>query len=350
MCIRDRIDFIGSADCSGSIFLTLEFSGTYTTPGGRNESLNAPHLDIMYSNARYSGSAALLDIFLSQGTTIDDFFLGQGISNINNIPVTTFFSSANLFTIYSLSGSTLSFGLDTDSFDGSSSALRHNSLDQNVYTRDGDGPVQTIPNDSPSQTDNSPQIDSPLQSGNQTDARIVGIAFDQGELESFFDFATSLTLFRLVGGGAYVILENGTAIQTSTAPADLNVSQALTGSEVTTLTALDLSNNDIFRPLADGFRFDFTGENNTAGNGGATLRSITFRNDGTFSQSGTSFFTSSPGLDEVNVASSSGNAGTYFISGNTIQLNYSNGDVVRTLFGTDGSNTVIIEQQRYTRR
>ena len=236
----------------------------------------------------YSGSEALTDLFASQGTSLQDFFTAQGIADINNIPVTTFFDSPELFTIFSISGNTLSIGLDSPSFDGSTAALRHDTLDPDIYTRVGAGPV-TPP----------VQIDNPGQS----DSRIIGIAFDQGDSELFFDFATGLSLVRLVGGGAYVILNDDTAILTSVAPVDLDVDQALSDPETTTFSALGLSDNNFFQPLPEGFTFNFTGSNNTPGVGGATLRSLTFRNDGTFSQTGTAFF-SSGGLNEVNGASS----------------------------------------------
>jgi len=77
---------------------------------------------------------------------------------------------------------------------------------------------------------------------------------------------------------------------------------------------------------------------------------ITFTRDGFFEQSRTSI-TDVPvnvGGTSITVTGDSNMTGSYSITGNTIELRYNSGQIERSLFGTDGTNTVILDQVRYT--
>lgn len=136
--VSSQITYINSTNCSVSDFFTVALNGTLATIGERNASVDAINLDLLFANVRITGSDGFNATLASQGTTLQDVFSADGITDINNVPVTTFVSSPAFFTIYSVSGNTLRFGDDTDSFNGTSPALRHVALStEDVYTRVG---------------------------------------------------------------------------------------------------------------------------------------------------------------------------------------------------------------------
>ena len=99
-----------------------------------------------------------------------------------------------------------------------------------------------------------------------------------------------------------------------------------------------------------GYTIDFRGTTAMASIGGPTFRSITFTRDGFFEQSRTSI-TDVPvnvGGTSITVTGDSNMTGSYSITGNTIEPRYNSGQIERSLFGTDGTNTVILDQVRYT--
>jgi len=283
---------------------------------------------ITFLNGRQTASDATIELLASQGTTLADAFAAQGIADINNIPVSTILPNSQHYTIFAQTGNTLTLGDESPSFDGSTPELRHITLGTDVYTLV----------DSESIDANSPTI-----------PQVIGVAFDQGELENSFDFVTGLVITNLVGGGAYMVLENSVVIQTSTAPDDFDFENFFTANpRPMVLAQLGIREDEIFPPLEPGFTFDFRGEFNTPGMGGPTFRNIQFTSDGLFEQNNRNLL-SAPAILDINVlvSSSSNSGGTYEISGNSIELRFGNGTVERLLFATDGSRTVIIGQQRY---
>jgi len=313
------ISFLDNTLCASELTQTIHIDGTFNLPTGSAQSNNALPMDLTFLRGRLTASDALIAVLSSQGTTLQDVLTAEGITDINNIPLSMILPSTELYTIFERMGNTLRLGDDSPSFDGSTPELRHVTLGDDVLTLAGSGGGEVL-ND------------------NVANSRVIGVAFDQGELENSFDFATGLVITNLVGGGAYMVLDNNIVIQTSTAPSDFDFDayfQATPSPMV--LGQLGIPESDIFPPLEPGFTFDFRGEFNTPGMGGPTFRSIVFTRDSLFELTNNSLF-SSP------VVSSSG---TYGIAGNSIELRFGDGTVERLLFATDGSSTVIIGQQRY---
>jgi len=273
-----------------------------------------------------TASSAATSELAALGLTLQDAGSTQGISDINNIPVNSLVATPQLYTIYAVTGNTMRFGTESPSFDGSIPALRHAVLDPAIYNRVGS--VSTAPSNTGTGGGGTPVADN---------SPVIGVVFDPGELETSFDFQTGLSISNLVGGGAYMVLQDGTAISTSTAPVDFDFQNV---SNTTTLAELGLSDSAIYPPLNSGYTFDFFGEDNTPGAGGPTFRSVRFTSEGTFQTNNTTFLGS-------NVSSTGPSPGTYSIAGNSIQLNFNNGEVVRTLFATDGTQNVILGQRRF---
>lgn len=319
--------YTSNTDCSGDLSVSFHIDGTMNISGEATQAGDAEHLDLTFTRGSLTASAGTTELLTTQGISLQDFGTAEGITDINNIPVTDLVSSPQLYTIYSVTGDTLRFGLGTPSFDGSAPALRHDVLDGDVYTRVGSGPGVVV-------------ADVP----DVPDVPVIGVVFDPGELRSRFDFNSGFSIVTLEGEGAYMVLQDRTVILTSTAPADFDFDahQRESNGNVTTLEDLGFSDSDIFPPLDPGFTFDFAGSNDTTVVGSATFRSFKFTKEGEFEQSNTTVFTN------VAISSSSDFAGTYSISGNSIELRFNSGEIERRLFATDGTNSVILGQQRYT--
>jgi len=325
-----NITYLENTGCSGDLALTVHLDGALSLPAESAQTNNVTPIDFTFLRARQTASAGLNAILASQGTTLADVAATQGITDVNNIPISMFLPRSDFFTIFARSQNTIRFGEDSSTFDGSSPELRHNTLGAEVYTLMGTNTLG----------DNN---------NNSTTSQVIGVVFDQGELENSFDFTTGLVISNLVGGGAYMVLEDRTVIQTSTAPGDFDFDAFFaTNPNPMVLSQLGIPESEIFPPLESGFTFDFRGEFNTPGVGGPTFRNIVFTNDGLFELNNNTLLSGPVILDPtVILATSSSSSGRYSIAGNSIELRFGNGTVERLLFATDGNSTVIIGQERY---
>jgi len=311
-----------SEDCTSSKTVSVHLDGTMSFSG--EGAGDAQHVDINYVKARMTASEQFILALDAQGITLQERAAAIGITDINNIPLDKVTTTPQLYTIYSVEGDTLRFGVDTPSFTGVEPALRHNTLDTATYSR---VISNTVVSDELSGTSNS---------------EIIGVVFFEGEFKTNIDGLGNVIQVQ-VGEGTYMILKDHTAVlalDTPPADFDLNTYRLEENAEITTLQELEFVEADILPPLPSGYTFDFRGEYGEAGFGGPTFASIDFSSDGSFE---------SRFRRNLN-ATASNSTGTYSIAGNTIELRHNNGDAERTVFGTDGSTIVVIGQERYTPR
>ena len=183
-----------------------------------------------------------------------------------------------------------------------------------------------------------------------SNAAILGVSYQVGGLKTVFDYTTGLVLPVREGGGVYLLLKDGTALKNPGPPSDINIESftrenpSMTGS----VSEAGLSEDDIFPPHHRGYRLDFYGEDNTPGIGGPTLRAILLSRQGYFKESTTSLL-NSPVFDGIvaRFASSNDVSGSYFIDGNTIELQYNSGVLERRIFGTNGKDIMIVGDRQY---
>jgi len=309
-----------SVDCTSAKTATVHLDGTLNFSGEYTG--DAHHVDFNIVKASMTASEQFVSALEAQGITLQDRAAANGITDINNIPLDKVTDTPQLYTIYSVEGDTLRFGIKTPSFSGFEPALRHDTLDTATYAR---VISNTVVSDELSGT---------------TDSKIIGVVFYEGEFKTNIDGFGNVIQIQ-VGEGTYMILEDNTAVLAlDTPPADFNLDtyRLEEGGEITTLQELEFEESEILPPLPSGYTFDFRGKYASAGFSGPTFASIDFSSDGSFEK----------GRDTTHTSSNL--TGTYSIAGNTIELRYNNGDVERTVFGTDGSTILVIGQQRYVPR
>jgi len=175
---------------------------------------------------------------------------------------------------------------------------------------------------------------------------LIGVAYEVGKLVTRFDYMTGLVIANTKGGGVYLLLKDGTALKNPPAPHDINLGQYIVQNPSTTknLRDLKISKQDIFPPHAKGYRVDFYGEDNTPGIGGPTFRAFLLNKQGFFKESTTTLI-SGPDMGDGlfgRANSSASMSGSYYIDGNTIELQFNNGKRERRVFGTNGQNKAII--------
>jgi len=184
-----------------------------------------------------------------------------------------------------------------------------------------------------------------------SDSRLTGVAHKLGKMEMKFDFISGFMIPEFKGGGVYLLLNDGTALKYSGAPSAINYDQFIAENpdKVKQLKDLDIPKNKIYPLLERGYTLDIHAENKTPGTGGPTFRSIVLTKEGRFQKRESSMIVS----PEVDIGvygrshSLAKSTGTYFIDGNTVELQYDNGDVERTLFATNGTDRVILGESEY---
>jgi len=303
---QTEISYFDSEDCSGDRLSVLDESTG-----------DVLHVDVYLVRARITASELYVLSLEAQCTTLQKAAASRGIGDINNIPISLFTDSPQLYTILSLDGDTLRFGIETSSRTGLKPELRHDTLSETTYSRVG--PLEEF--------------------SDSVDAGVLGVVFYEGKFKSKLDGMGQMIMVQK-GEGTFIVLEDHTAVFATSAPNNFNLDtyQLEEGAKITTLKDLDIDASEIFPPLAAGYRFDFRGKSANASYSGAKFRYMTFSNDGTFERKVRSS------------RESSDSTGTYHIVGNSIELTFNNGDVERTVFASDGSTKVIIGQHRYIPR
>jgi len=183
-------------------------------------------------------------------------------------------------------------------------------------------------------------------------SRVKGVWYQLGKLKTKFDFVSGLAISKLEGGGAYLLLNDGTALKNPGAPSDINyqVFKTKYPSSVQRLEDLDIPIDAVYPPLSRGYTLDIFAKNNTPGatGKGPTFRALVLTKDGRFEKKTTNMMMG-PEIDDIYARSNSTTkmSGTYFIDGNTIELQYYSGEVVRTLFATNGKDRVVLGEELY---
>jgi len=164
---------------------------------------------------------------------------------------------------------------------------------------------------------------------------VLGVGVEPGSSKGSFDFATQLYIVNYTPGPAFLALKDGTYILGPAPPADtdLEAYRNLVGNKI---VKKDVSASTVYTPLVRGTTFNVYATHHTPGTGGATLRDLIFNEHGFFKHSSTSLLkTPDMGGFYGRNASSSDMSGTYFIDGNTIELEHNDGRVERLLFGVN---------------
>jgi len=118
------ISYFESDTCAGDISITVHVNGLLNFSDG--SAGDARHVDINAIKARMTASEQAVLAFEARGTTLQDSVAPNGITDINNIPLNLIEISPQLYTIYSVEGDTLRFGVDTPPYTGLEPTLRHN--------------------------------------------------------------------------------------------------------------------------------------------------------------------------------------------------------------------------------
>ena len=179
---------------------------------------------------------------------------------------------------------------------------------------------------------------------------LMGVAFKRGTMGTRFDYTSGFSIPVFRGGGVFLVLEDGSAIKDSGAPSDLNIQKFKeeNPSSVKRLEDLDVAENYLFPPLKRGYTLDIYARDDTPGVGGPTLSGLRLTKDGLFEKSSTKITTTGDVGGVYGRNTTSDNlSGTYFIDGNTIELQYYDGRLIRKLFGTDGKSVVILGKREY---
>ena len=179
---------------------------------------------------------------------------------------------------------------------------------------------------------------------------ILGVTYKVGKMKSSYDFASGLVIPTFKGGGVYLVLKDGTAIKNPGAPFDMNLERARAEnpSSFQRFSDTGLDKDRVLPPLQSGYTLDIYVENGTPSTAGPTFRSLRLTQNGQFTLTSRTMLMG-PEIDDkfARSSSSGGDSGAYFIDGNTIELRYSSGKTVRSVFGTDGRTRVILGEQEY---
>jgi len=316
---QSEISYHDSDDCSGEKSVSVHIDGTLSFTG--ESTGDALHVDFNLIKARITASELYMSAVEAHGTTLQKAAAANGIGDIDNIPISKFTATPALYTILSLDGDTMRFGIETSSLTGLKPELRHDTLGAPTYSR---VVSEAVVNEAFSVS---------------SDTGVVGVVFYEGEFKPKIDGMGQMIMVQK-GEGTYMVLEDNTAVFASSAPTDFNLDtyRLEEGAKITTLQDLGIDSSEVFPPLGSGYRFNFRGESAKATYAGAHFRYINFSSDGSFERKNRSS------------RSSSDATGTYHVEGNDIELRFKNGDVERSVFATDGSSKLIIGQQRYIAR
>jgi len=131
-----EVMFVNTTNCSGALTITTHTDGTFNILEASSDSDSATQVNITATRGRLTASQAFIAALEAQGTSLQAIAASQGIADINNVQIDTQGTSTTLYTIYSLDGNTLRFGMDSPSLDGSTPELRHIILDDTeTFTR-----------------------------------------------------------------------------------------------------------------------------------------------------------------------------------------------------------------------
>jgi len=135
--IQSLVIYVGSTVCGGDLTISTNLSSTISANGDLTPVTggDAKNLDVTADRAFITGSDAILAVFASQGTTLQDQFTAQGIPDINNVALSGLVETTEMFTIYRVSGNELRLGESSFLNDGTSAALRHSVLGEEIYLR-----------------------------------------------------------------------------------------------------------------------------------------------------------------------------------------------------------------------
>lgn len=224
-------------------------------------------------------------------------------------------------------------------------------------------------------------------------SKIKGVTYVWGEKKRVYSRSMGMHLNEYQGGGVYLILKNGTAIRHPNAPPsdfDLKAFKRDHPKRIGKLKDLMIAKSSIYPPRKRGYTLDiyvsrpstsstFTSTRSTwrslkltkegrfeTGRTSLTSTNYNGGSDTTYGAGGTGSYASSSGKKGTFTAGSSNfsvgggsamvregsgtageHTGTYLIDGNTIELRYDNGKVVRSIFGTDGEENVIFGSTNY---
>jgi hypothetical protein len=135
--VQSNIRYTNNSNCSGDLTVNTNLRGQITVLSETTETTvgTAKHANLVYQTADITGSAALNDLLETQGTTLQDFFTAEGVTDITNVPLNDLIDNAEVFSIYLVSGSTLRVGDDSAGFDGTSPQMRHREFSDEVFEK-----------------------------------------------------------------------------------------------------------------------------------------------------------------------------------------------------------------------
>lgn len=135
---RSIVTYLSATACEGTNFISVNNLATFTVSGEVTELFggDAKHIDLVFSKNTLTSGAEADAALAAEGETLQSVAAGQGIDDVNNIPLEFYEVPEMLFSIYRVVDAEMLIG-ETDGFENGSTATRRQAvLNTDVtYTR-----------------------------------------------------------------------------------------------------------------------------------------------------------------------------------------------------------------------
>lgn len=135
--IQSQVRYTTSTTCEGSLTVSTNVSTTIALTGETTTVTEgeAKQIDLNFTRGYITASDATIAVLESQGTTLQDLLAVQGITDINNVPLSDLVEAEQVYTIYKVIGNELRIGGDFAFNDGATAETRHTVLDSERYIK-----------------------------------------------------------------------------------------------------------------------------------------------------------------------------------------------------------------------